>query len=606
MSPQPSAPRIGDYALIGDCRSAALISREGSIDWCCLPRFDSGSAFGRLLDPERGGHCQIRPAGRGRWQSSRRYLEDTLVLETTFSGRSGQLRVTDAFGVRESTPTDPRRRLLRVFECDRGEVSIDIRVAPRFDYGDVRPWLRRHSRLLHSAVGGNDALLVWCEAELAEGPAHELHARLALSSGDRRHLTLEYMAPELIGSCPPEPDGAELDRALEDTIRWWRRWGRTLHLDGDGEQDARRSGLVLKSMTHAPTGAIVAAPTTSLPEVLGGRRNWDYRYAWIRDSSFSSRAFAELGAVKEAEAFHEFIMRSAAGHAEDLQIVYGVGGERRLEVTELGALAGYRGSRPVQVGNSAAGQRQLDAYGELVNLAWRAHRRGRSPDDDAWRFLVSLVDHAATQWKEPDSGIWEWPGRPQHFVHSKVLCWAALERGLRLAEECMRKAPVRRWSRARDEIRRTVEREGFDRRRGTFTQVLGRRELDAALLLLPTVGFVDWDDERMVGTVAAIREDLGAGDGLLYRYRRRDGLPGREGAFLCCSFWLVDCLARQGQLSDARRVFDRAVSCANDLGLFSEEVDPRSGELLGNFPQGLTHLSHISAALTLAEIGEGL
>jgi GH15 family glucan-1,4-alpha-glucosidase len=425
--------------------------------------------------------------------------------------------------------------------------------------------------------------------------------RVTVGAGQRLRLMLAYCAPERIGEDPAEPDAAVVDRDLDQTLRWWRRWAHTLRLDGRDEPAARRSGIVLKAMTHEPTGAIVAAPTTSLPEAPGGPRNFDYRYAWVRDSSFSSRAFAELGASREADAFRAFIMRSAAGHADDLQVVYGVGGERRLDASELHALEGYGGASPVRVGNSAAGQRQLDAYGELVNLTWRWHRRGHSPSDDDWRFLVSLIDHAADQWRAPDCGIWEWPGEPDHFVHSKVLCWSALDRGIRLADECMRRAPTRRWAQARDEIREEIERRGYDRKRGVYVQAFDRTELDAALLLLPTVEFVDWCDERMVRTTAAIREDLDAGEGLLYRYRRDDGLPGQEGAFLCCSFWLAECLAQQGDLGEARGVFDRAVSVGNDLGLFSEEVDPTTGELLGNFPQALTHLSHISAAVSLAQ-----
>ena len=293
-------------------------------------------------------------------------------------------------------------------------------------------------------------------------------------------------------------------------------------------------------------------------------------------------------------------MRSAAGHADDLQVLYGVGGERRLEGRVVQGLEGYRSSSPVRVGNDATGQRQFDAYGELVNLTWRWHRRGHSPDDDDWRFLLSLIDHASEQWSRPDKGIWEWPGRPDHFVHSKVLCWSALDRGLRLADECMRRAPTRRWKKARDEIREAVEERGYDRKRGVFVQAFGRKQMDAALLLLPTVEFVEWRDERMLRTTEAVRDELSAGEGLLYRYRRSDGLPGREGAFLCCSFWLAECLAQQGELDEARAVFDKAIATGNDLGLFSEEIDPGNGELLGNFPQALTHLAHIDAAVALA------
>jgi GH15 family glucan-1,4-alpha-glucosidase len=602
-----SYPPIGDYGLIGDCHSAALISREASIEWCCLPRFDSGSAFARILDRERGGHCSISPVDGGGWEHERVYLEDTLVLETTIRGPGGELTVTDCFLIGESARPGGGRQILRVLDGHQGNVELEVRVAPRFDYGQVRPWIRRHGHQLHSAIGGNDGLVVWSDEELEEDPHHELAARLSIGAGERKRLWLRYCPPEEVDrEGPREPDPEALDAALEGTIKWWRTWARAPKLASRDEPAARRSALILKALTYAPTGAVVAAPTTSLPEVLGGERNWDYRYAWVRDSSFSSRAFAELGCDQEADAFRAFIMRSAAGHAEDLQVLYGVGGERRLRGDVVEGLDGYCSSKPVRVGNGASLQRQLDAYGELVNLTWRWHRRGHSPGDDHWRFLLSLIDHAAEQWSDPDCGIWEWPGKPQHFVHSKVLCWAALDRGIRLADECMRRAPVRRWKQSRDELRGTIERRGYDRKRGVFVQAFDRPELDSALLLLPMVEFVDWKDERMLRTVAAVREDLDAGDGLLYRYRRRDGLRGREGAFLCCSFWLAECLARQDELAEARAVFDRAVGRANDLGLFSEEVDPRSGELLGNFPQGLTHLAHIDAAVALEQAQRGL
>jgi GH15 family glucan-1,4-alpha-glucosidase len=598
-------PPIGDYALIGDCHTAALISRAGSIDWCCLPRFDSGSAFARLIDWDQGGHCSLSLPDAERWERRREYLEDTLVLETTLEGPAGEVRVLDCFTCpgRETE----ERQLLRVIEGCRGSVELELRVAPRFDYGDVRPWIRRHGHKLHSAIGGNDGLVIWCDQELNEDAEHELAGPITVGAGDRVRLSITYRPPDLIDSGgAEEPDPDELDRRLDDTIRWWREWASPLRLGTRDEGVIRRSAITLKALTHAPTGAIVAAPTTSLPEVIGGQRNWDYRYAWVRDSSFSSRAFAELGAVDEADAFRAFVMRSAAGHAEELQVFYGVGGERRLAAEQLERLEGYRGSSPVTIGNNASTQRQLDAYGELVNLTWRWHRRGHSPSDDDWRFLVSLINHAAERWREPDRGLWEWPGEPDHFVHSKALCWAALDRGIRLADECMRRAPTRRWRRARDELRKAIERRGYDRKRGVFVQAFDRSDLDAALLLLPWVEFVAWDDERMLRTIAAIREELGAGDGLLYRYRRDDGLPGEEGAFLCCSFWLVEGLARTGELDEARAIFDRTNAKGNDLGLFSEEIDPGTGELLGNFPQGLTHLAQIDAAVALADAQRGL
>jgi GH15 family glucan-1,4-alpha-glucosidase len=597
-------PPIGDYALIGDCHSAALVFRAGSIDWCCLPRFDSGSAFGRLLDWDGGGHCDVRPVGDGIWECSRRYLGDSLVLETNVLGAAGEARLVDCLTITGNPVETERRQILRVIEGVRGSVEFEVRIAPRFDYGRVRPWIRRHGHRLHSAIGGNDALLVWCEQALEEDPDHELVGRFPVGPGDRVRLVLSYCPPEKIDAGPPgEPDPKELDEVLGQTVQWWDEWASTVRLGTGDEPAARRSAIVLKALTYAPTGAVAAAPTMALPEAVGGPRNWDYRYAWVRDSSFSSRAFAELGCVDEADAFRAFIMRSAAGHAEDLQVLYGVGGERRLRGDVVEGLEGYRKSSPVRVGNDASAQTQLDAYGELVNLTWRWHRRGHSPSDDDWRFLVSLIDLAAERCTEPDCGIWEWPGEPDHFVHSKVLCWSALDRGIRLADECMRRAPTRRWKQVRDDLRETIETRGYDSKRGVYVQAFDRTEMDAALLLLPTVEYVAWDDERMLRTVAAIREELDAGDSLLYRYRRDDGVEGEEGAFLCCSFWLAECLAQAGEVSEARTVFDHAVARSNDLGLFSEEIDPKTGELLGNFPQGLTHLAHIDAAVALSHAG---
>jgi GH15 family glucan-1,4-alpha-glucosidase len=592
------APAIGSYGLIGDCHSAALISATGSIDWCCLPRFDSGSCFGRLLDRERGGFCAVSLAdGEGRWRGSS-YLEDTLVLENVLESPRGTVRTRDFFAMREHGALRPRRELIRVVECERGSAEIRVEVAPRFDYGAVRPWLRRAATDAFTAIGGNDGLLVWSDGELGVEREALLTCR-RIHAGERLRLLMRFVRPHLLEHRQAELDAGEVDRRLEETVAWWRAWRERLRDDSPDHGTVVRSGLTLKALTYAPTGAIVAAPTTSLPETLGGERNWDYRYSWVRDSTLAAHALAELGCEREARRFRHFIVRSSAGHAEDLQVLFGVGGERRIPEEQLD-LEGYRDSRPVRVGNGAARQLQLDAFGEVLNLAWRWHRRGHSPDDDEWRFFSELVDSAAERWSEPDRGIWEWPGQSRHFVHSKACCWAALDRGLQLAEECARKAPTGRWKKARAAIREAIEAHGYDSERGVFVQCFDEPALDAALLLLPTVGFVTFEDERMVRTAAAVSEELDA-NGFLYRYRRDDELPGQEGAFLACSFWLAECYARQGKLPQARAVFDRAMGAASPLGLFSEEVDPDSGELLGNFPQTLTHLSHVAAVVALAQ-----
>jgi GH15 family glucan-1,4-alpha-glucosidase len=604
MAKSSPYPPIGDYALISDCFSAALVSKSGSIDWCCMPRMDSASCFGRLLDWERGGFCSIGPEEES--ESFRNYLDDSLVLETLFKTGGGEARLLDCFTMREGGRGDPRRQLLRIVEGIRGRMDMHLLVVPRLDYGELKPWLRYEQEQRYSVIGGDDALMVSGDPELVPSGEHDLEASFTVRAGERVRLSIMSVRPEILDYDPPEvPDSQELDRRLEETLEWWRRWSSRLDFDDPDRPAVMRSAMALKALTYAPTGAIAAAATTSLPESPGGSRNWDYRYSWIRDSAFSMRSLARIGFTAEAEGFQRFIERSAAGSAEQMQIVYGLGGERRLTEVILDHLEGYRGAKPVRIGNAASDQFQLDAYGEVVNLAWRRHRRGYSPDDDYWRFLLELVDTAAERWREPDRGLWEMRGEPQHFVHSKALCWAALDKGLRLSEECMRRAPVKRWEKTRDEIRAAIESEGYDEERGVFVQAFGTKELDSALLLLPSVDFIDYGDERMVRTTDAICEELDR-DGLLLRYRVdekdvKDGLEGEEGVFLACSFWLVECLAHQGRVEDARKIFDRLSSTSNDLGLFSEEYDTSSGEMLGNFPQGLTHLSHIAAATAIAE-----
>ena len=596
-------PPIGDYGLIGDCHSAALVSRSASVDWCCMPRLDSGSCFGRLLDWERGGFCAVVP-GEPLESCHSEYLPDTLVLETLLSTREGELRVRDFFAMPARGSEDSRRELVRIVDCVAGAAEVRVEVAPRFDYGGVRPWLRRAGPQAFTAIGGDDGLLVWSDGE-ADVAGDSICARAPLHGGETMRLMIRFTRPHRLQEAGElrVPDAGEVDARLRETVRWWRRWRRKVRWDGEHAAGIARSALTLKALTYAPTGAIVAAATTSLPEVIGGERNWDYRFSWIRDSALSAHALAELGCEAEAASFRHFIVRSSAGHAEDLQVLFGIGGERRVGEQEL-ELDGYRGSRPARAGNEAARQVQLDAFGEILNLAWRWHTRGHSPDDDEWRFFFELVEAAVARWREPDRGIWEWRGDPRHFVHSKAGCWAAVDRGLRLAEECMRKAPLRRWRSARAEIKKAIESRGYDRRRGVFVGRFEDRQMDGSALLLPQLGFVAFEDERMVRTADAVREDLGA-DGFIRRYRRNDGLSGEEGAFLPCSFWLAECYARQGRLEQAREVFEQAVAAASPVGLFSEQVDPSSGELLGNYPQTLTHLSHIAAAVALEEAARG-
>lgn len=583
--------------MISGCNTAALISRAGSIDWCCMPNFSAGSCFGRLLDWERGGSFEMAPQGDG-FETSRQYLDGALVLEMYFRSGEGEARLLDCFAI---DPNDTTKcRLLRAVEGIRGQVTFIGHIKPRFDYAEMKPWIRHKGERIYTITGGNDGLLCSGDFDLRPGDDHDLIAEATVRAGERWRICIEFVQPEWLDQATPL-DANAFDRALETTIEWWRDWSARGQLDGPLGPGALRSALVLKGLTYQQTGAIVASPTTSLPESMGGNRNWDYRYSWIRDSVFTVRALNELGYHADASAFRQFVERSAAGSVANLQIMYGIDGSRRLSEADLTDLDGYRGSKPVRIGNAASGQTQLGVYGQLLEIAWRWHERGESPDDDYWRFLVEVVNAATTTWKEPDKGIWERRGEPQHFVHSKAACWAAADLGLRLAEECARRAPEREWEKARDQIRKAVETHGYDKDRGVFVQAFGSKEMDGSLLLLPKLGFVAYDDERMVRTTDAIMDELMEG-GLVRRYKDADALDGKEGTFTACAFWLVDCLARQDRIELAREVFQRAVATSNDLGLFAEEYDVDAGEMLGNFPQGLSHLSHITAAVTLANI----
>lgn len=563
-----------------------------------MPRLDAESCFGRILDWHNGGYCQLAPSDP--YEVSRRYIEHTLVLETTFKTAMGQARLIDCFPMHKGGAQQPHEQILRVVEGIEGRVRFALSIEPRFVYGTVKPWMRPVDDTHYVAIGGSEGLLFSGDFKFQMEHRHGLSGHCTVEKGQRHYLSILYRKPELLEEGVSVPAVPELARRLEETIAWWKNWVSQASCVQDYPDEVLRSALVLKGLSNAPTGAIAAAPTTSLPESPGGSRNWDYRFAWIRDSSFAVRSLAVLGFIKEADGFRRFVERSAAGSAEEMQVLFGVGGERHLLEWEVTELEGYRGAKPVRVGNAAEGQKQFDMYGELLELAWRWHEQGRSPDDDYWEFIVELIDAAGRVWQDPDRGIWEIRGDARHFVHSKVMCWVALDRGVRLAVDLDRKAPVDRWKKERDAVRRAVEQKGYEKGRGVFIQAFDQPVMDAALLLLPVVGFVDFCDERMIRTTDAIRTDLDD-NGLLLRYPKgNDGLEGDEGAFLACSFWLVECLARQDRLDEARTLFNRALSAGNDLGLFSEEYDIKTHEMLGNFPQGLTHLSHISAAIALA------
>jgi GH15 family glucan-1,4-alpha-glucosidase len=595
-------PPIADYALIGDCHSAALISRQGSIDWCCLPRFDSDSCFGRLLDWGNGGYFEICPEGR--FSTQREYLERSLVLVTTYRSPGGEARVIDFFAMRTGGRQRPRREIVRIIEGVSGTLKLNVRFVPRFDFGEVKPWIRPSAKGTYVAVGSNAGLALLGDVLLHPGSDHDLEATLEVHAESRHHLAVQFLPPEECeGPHLVEKVRVQVDEHYEETLRWWREWsGKIVYRDGQGTSIVR-SAIVLKALCYAPTGAIVAAPTTSLPEAIGGERNWDYRFCWIRDSIFTVHTLGNLGLQAEAGGMRRFIQRSAAGNADELQVLYAVDGKRRVPEIDLKKLDGWRGSRPVRIGNGAAEQFQADMYGLVLELSWRWSERGERPDENYWGFLTAIVEAAIARRHLPDRGIWEVRSRPMHFVQSKVMCWAAVDSGIALAERYSLPAPVDRWREERDGIRQDVEKRGYDRKRGVFVRSYGSRDVDAALLLLPAVEFVAWDDERMVRTTDAIREDLLL-DGLVQRYKAKDGLKGTEGVFVACTFWLAECLAHQRRRKEAHEAFERACGCANDLGLFAEEYQPKLGEMLGNFPQGLTHLAHVSAAMALESTAE--
>jgi len=579
---------LEDYALIGDTETAALVGRDGSIDWLCFPRFDSPACFAALLGDERHGRWSLRPAGEVR-TVERRYRPGTLILETDFTTDTGTVRVVDCMPVRGENPD-----VVRVVEGLSGRVTMRMDLVIRFDYGSVVPWVRRHGgRLL--AVAGPEALSLVTPVR-THGEDMTTVADFEVSGGDRVPFVLTW-APS--HQATPAPVDAAL--AVQETENWWGDWSARCTMTGPWRDVALRSLITLKALTYAPTGGIVAAPTTSLPEQLGGVRNWDYRYCWLRDATFTLYSLMLAGYRQEAEAWRDWLLRAVAGAPAQMQIMYGPAGERRLSEMELDWLPGYQGSRPVRIGNAAAGQFQLDVYGEVMDSLHQARAIGIQSDSYAWSLQRALMEFLESNWREPDEGIWEVRGPRRHFTHSKVMAWVAFDRAVGACERLGLDGPVERWRSIRDGIHAEVCRQGYDAHRGVFTQSYGSGTLDASLLLIALVGFLPASDERVVSTVAAIGREL-CQDGFVMRYQTADGddgLPPGEGAFLPCSFWLADNVALAGRPAQAAKQYRRLVGLANDVGLLSEEYDTRSRRLVGNFPQAFTHVALVNTAHNL-------
>jgi GH15 family glucan-1,4-alpha-glucosidase len=594
---------IADYALLSDCHSAGIVGRDGSIDWLCLPRFDSPALFARVLDPDAG-HWQIAPTGDA-YEARRRYLPGSLVLETTFRTSAGVVRVTDAMCFQEgqrghAVGRQAPHEVLRLVEGVEGNVEMGMTLAPRPEYGLVRP-LIRVTEVGARTFGGPNQVGVRSDRRISAADA-AMQASFRLAAGEEAAFSLHWTA---VADARPEPTPPERVRArIDDTTEAWRSWEAEHDIYRGPHRDlVRFSARVLKGLTYAPTGAIVAAPTTSLPETVGGERNWDYRFAWIRDASLTLEALYIGACPEEAVDFVSFMTSSAGGGASresSLQIMYGIGGEHDLSERELPHLRGWRDSRPVRVGNGAWTQTQLDVYGELLNSLHLYRDKLGDLHPEIQRFSADLADTAAGRWREKDQGMWEMRGEPLHHLSSKVLCWTALDRAVMLAPQLGEFARVGEWTAARDEIHAAVLEQGWSDERQAFCQSFGSDELDAAQLLMPLVGFLPAGDPRMRSTIDAIADDL-TDDGLVLRYRNReglnaDGLEGEEGTFVICTFWLVSALALAGEVERAESLFDQLVSSANDVGLIAEEIGTENGELLGNFPQAFSHVGLITAA----------
>jgi len=587
--------RIEDYALIGNTRTAALVGNNGSIDWLCMPRFGSGACFAALLGSSANGHWLIAPRNAVR-TVRRRYEGPTLILANEFVTASGAVEVVDFMPIAE------RHRqvdVVRIVRGLRGAVPMQMKAVFRFDYGHIVPWVTRRENGLR-AIAGPDALKLTTPVPM-RGENLATVSEFAVTEGQSIPFVLTWYP-----SHEDEPGEIDPMQALRETEKWWLDWSSRCTISGPWRELALRSLITLKALTYGPTGGIVAAPTTALPERIGGPRNWDYRFCWLRDATFTLYALLISGYTEEAIAWHEWLLRAVAGSPGDLQIMYGIAGERRLTEFELPWLSGYEGSRPVRIGNAAHEQFQLDVYGEIMDAAHLASRGGAVSSSESWNLRLALMEHLEKAWNRPDQGIWEVRGPQRHFTHSKVMAWVAFDRAVKAVERNHGAGPVDRWRKLRDRIHRDVCMHGFDRQRNAFVQYYGADRLDAASLMFPLVGFLPANDARMVGTVEAIQREL-ISDGLVLRYRSEtdiDGLPQGEGVFLACSFWLVDNLVLAGRQNEARELFERLVSLCNDVGLISEEYDPASHRLVGNFPQAFTHVSLLNSVHNLA-LAEG-
>jgi GH15 family glucan-1,4-alpha-glucosidase len=587
--------RIEDYALLGDCETAALVGKDGSIDWLCWPRFDSGACFAALLGGPEHGRWLVAPAS-GAMATRRRYRDGTMILETDFDSPEGAVTLIDFMPLR-GTCSD----LVRTVVGRRGRVAMKTELILRFDYGSIVPWVSRLPDGAVRAIGGPDMVVLRTPVAV-RGEGLTTVGEFAVGEGERVSFVLTY-AP----SHQPAPQSVDPDKALEDTEAFWRTWNERSKYDGEWKDAVSRSLLTLKALTYRPTGGIVAAPTTSLPEQIGGPRNWDYRYCWLRDATLTLLTMMDAGYFDEAASWRDWLLRAVAGSPSQAQIMYGLAGERHLHELEIPWLPGYEKSLPVRIGNAAYGQLQHDVVGEVLDALYQARMGGLPPSTDGRDLERALVRHLEGIWREPDFGIWEVRGDPQHFTHSKVMSWVAFDRAVKSAERFWPDKPVDQWRAVRDEIHAEVCARAFDPEVGAFMQAYGSKQLDASVLLMPLVGFLPPTDSRVIGTVAAIEQRLMV-DGLVLRYDTKhtdDGLPPGEGAFLACSFWLADNYLVLGRHDDARALFERLLSLRNDVGLLAEEYDPRQRRQLGNFPQAFSHLALVDTALNLAHMSQG-